>query len=71
MTMSLLLLRILLAFSLLLISVDSEHYYDGSGNEQDAGGGEFFPEESQYRYASFFELILNICLSKMIVRIVT
>ena len=57
MTMSLLLLRILLAFSLLLISeaseVDSEHYDDGSGNEQDAGGGEFFPEESQYRYASF------------------
>ena len=55
MTMSLLLLRILLAFSLLLISeaseVDSEHYDDGSGNEQDAG--EFFPEESQYRYASF------------------
>ena len=53
--MSLLLLRILLAFSLLLISeaseVDSEHYDDGSGNEQDAG--EFFPKESQYRYASF------------------
>ena len=57
MTMSLLLLRILLAFSLLLISeareVDSEQYDDGNGNEQDAGGGEFFPEESQYRYASF------------------
>ena len=53
--MSLLLLRILLAFSLLLISeaseVDSEHYDDGSGNEQDAG--EFFLKESQYRYASF------------------
>ena len=66
--MSLLLLRILLAFSLLLISeaseVDSEHYDDGSGNEQDAG--EFFPKESQYRYASFLNQY-SISRSEMIV----
>lgn len=53
MTMSSLLLRILLAFSLLFVSeasdVDSEHYDGGSGGEEDAGDDEYSPHESQYR----------------------
>ena len=56
MMMSSLLLRILLAFSLLFVSegsdVDSEQYDGGSGGELDAGGDELSPDESQYRCAS-------------------
>ena len=59
MTMSSLLLRILLAFSLLFVSsdsasdVDSKYYEDGgSGGEQDEDGSdEYSPRESQYRCA--------------------
>ena len=56
MTMSSMLLRILLAFSLLFCSeasdVDSEHYDGGDGNGLGAAGDEFSPDEPQYRCAS-------------------